>query len=267
MILTASNKTSVLEKDGQVLVELVRQLLERYPDEFLQIPFVRSALATIKIDALDKETLKMGDVADPAALVENALAHNLNGMVGKVSLFRPAVLVMPLRSLERVSENMKVLRVLSVGPRTEAEIYALIACGFEPSNIRGLDLFSYSDFVDAGDMHAMPYEDDSFDIVILGWVLAYSNDQKKAAAEVLRVLRPGGLVAVGYEYTPLTSEELRQKGSDVADAPKLKTTDEILDLFAPQVEDVYFRHDIHATRKKSPGSLLTIFSTLGIPEA
>lgn len=86
MILTASNKTSVLEKDGQVLVELVRQLLERYPDEFLQIPFVRSALATIKIDALDKETLKMGDVADPAALVENALAHNLNGMVGKVSL-------------------------------------------------------------------------------------------------------------------------------------------------------------------------------------
>lgn len=261
MIFTAPNRTTVLEKDGPVLVELVRQLLERYPDEFLQIPFIRTALATMKIDALDKNTLKMGQVEDPAALVENALSHNIDGMIGKISLFRPAILVMPLRSLDHVAENMKTARVLSVGPRTEAEIYTLIACGFEPSNIRGLDLFSYSDFVDAGDMHAMPYEDNSFDIVILGWVLAYSNDQKKAAAEVLRVLRPGGIVAVGYEYTALTSEELRDQGSDVADAPKLKTTDQILDLFAPHVEDVYFRHDIHASRKAKPGSLMTIFST------
>lgn len=264
MIFTATNKKTVLEKDAPVLVELVRQLLNRFPDEFLQIPFIRTTLATMTINTLDKENLKLAQVADPAALVENALSHNINGMFGKVSLIRPAILVMPLRSLDRVAENMKVSRVLSVGPRTEAEIYTLIACGFEPSNIRGLDLFSYSDFVDAGDMHAMPYEDNSFDIVILGWVLAYSNDQRKAASEVLRVLRPGGLVAVGYEYTALTSEELREQGSDVADAPKLKTTDQILDLFAPCVDDVYFRHDIHASRKNKPGSLMVIFST---PEA
>ncbi len=265
MILTATNKSSVIDKDGEVLVELVRQLLQRYPDEFLQIPFIRTALATMKIDALDKDTLKLGRVDDPAALVENALAHNVNGLIGKVSLFRPAVLVMPLRSVDQIAENMKTYKVLSIGPRTEAEIYTLIACGFEPSNIRGLDLFSYSDFVDAGDMHAMPYEDNSFDVVILGWVLAYSNDQRKAAQEVLRVLRPGGFVAVGYEYTALSSEQLRENGSDVADAPKLKTTDEILDLFAPQVDDVFFRHDIRQSRKDKPGSLMTIFSTLEAP--
>lgn len=266
VIFTASNKTPVIDKEGPILVELVRQLLQKYPDEFLQIPFIRTTLATVKIDQLDKDNLTMADVEDPAALVENAVSHNIDGLVGKVSLFRPAILVMPLRSLDRVAENLKDLRVLSVGPRTEAEIYTLIACGFEPSNIRGLDLFSYSDFVDAGDMHAMPYEDNSFDIVILGWVLAYSNDQKKAAAEVLRVLRPGGIVAVGYEYTAFSADELRDKGSDVADAPKLKTTDEILDLFAPEVEDVYFRHDIHKSRKNNPGSLITIFSSQGTPE-
>ncbi|WP_425407225.1 class I SAM-dependent methyltransferase [Hwanghaeella sp.] len=267
MIFTASNSTTVLEKDEAVLTELVRQLLQRYPDEFLQIPFIRSALATMKIDALDKNALTLGQVENPAALVENAISHNIDGMIGKVSLFRPSILVMPLRSLDRVAETMKVSRVLSVGPRTEAEIYTLIACGFEPSNIRGLDLFSYSDFVDAGDMHAMPYDDDSFDIVILGWVLAYSNDQKKAAAEVLRVLRPGGIVAIGYEYTALSSEELRDQGSDVADAPQMKTTNQILELFAPHVEDVYFRHDIHASRKDKSGSLMTIFSTPQAPGA
>ena len=68
MILTATNKSSVIDKDGEVLVELVRQLLQRYPDEFLQIPFIRTALATMKIDALDKDTLKLGRVDDPAAL-------------------------------------------------------------------------------------------------------------------------------------------------------------------------------------------------------
>lgn len=266
VIFTASNSKTVLEeKDGPALVELVRQLLQSYPDEFLQIPFIRTTLATIRIDALDKDNLKLGQVADPAALVENALSHNVDGMMGKVSLIRPTILVMPLRSLDRVAENMKRLRVLSVGPRTEVEIYTLVACGFEPSNIRGLDLFSYSDYVDAGDMHAMPYEDNSFDIVILGWVLAYSNDQKKVASEVLRVLRPGGIVAVGYEYTPFTSEELRGQGSDVADAPKLKSNEEIYSLFAPHVEDIYFRQDIHASRKDRPGSLITIFSTAESP--
>lgn len=261
MIITAANKTPVIDKDGEVVVELVRQLLQRYPDEFLQIPFIRTALATMKIDALNEDAFKLGDVDDPSALIENAVSHNMRGLVGKASLFRPSVLIMPLRTIESVAERLKDAKVLSVGPRTEAEIYTLVACGFEPGNIRGLDLISYSDYVDAGDMHAMPYEDNSFDIVILGWVLAYSNDQKKAASEVLRVLRPGGVVAVGCEYTHLSNEELLEKGSDVSEAPKFKSVQQILDLFEPQVDDVYFRHDIHRSRRDHPGSLMTIFST------
>ena len=42
----------------------------------------------------------------------------------------------------------------------------LTSAGFDPANIRGLDLISYSSMVDVGDMHDLPYEDDSFDIVI-----------------------------------------------------------------------------------------------------
>ncbi len=261
MILTAPNKSPVVEKDGPVLVELVRQLLQRYPDEFLQIPFIRTTLATMKIDSLGDDAFQLGDVDDPSALIENAVSYNMKGLVGKVSLFRPSILIMPLRSIDAVAENLKKLKVLSVGPRTEAEIYTLVACGFEPDNIRGLDLISYSDFVDAGDMHAMPYEDDSFDVIVLGWVLAYSNDQKKAAAEVLRVLRPGGVVAVGCEYTNLSNEELRAQDADVAEAPKFKTTQQILTLFEPAVDEIYFRHDIAPSRREKPGSLMTIFRT------
>ena len=265
MIFTADNSKAVLgDQDGEVLVELVRQLLQRYPDEFLQIPFIRNALATMKIDSLNEEAMTLGAVDDPDALIGNAVSHNMRGLMGKVSLFRPSILVTPLRSISMVGERLKSCKVLSVGPRTEAEIYTLVACGFDPANIRGLDLISYSDYVDAGDMHAMPYEDDSFDVVVLGWVLAYSNDQKKAASEVLRVLKPGGIVAVGCEYTPLTREELRDQGSDVSDAPQFKSTRQIFDLFDTAVAEIYFNHEIHPARRDQPGSVMAIFRT---PEA
>ena len=80
----------------------------------------------------------------------------------------------------------------------------MIAAGFLPENIRGLDLISYSDFVDLGDMHAMPYDDNSFDVIIIGWVLGYSNDVAKVAQEILRVTRPNGVIAIGNQLTPMS---------------------------------------------------------------
>ena len=65
---------------------------------------------------------------------------------------------------------------------------------------------SYSDFIDVGDMHAMPYEDNSFDIVMLGWVLGYSSDPRTVASEAMRVCRPGGYIAVSCTR-PVTEED------------------------------------------------------------
>ena len=47
-----------------------------------------------------------------------------------------------------------------------------------------------------GDIFALPFEDDSFDVVFSQTVLYHIPDPEKALAEIKRVLRPGGLVAL-----------------------------------------------------------------------
>ena len=43
-----------------------------------------------------------------------------------------------------------------------------------------------------GDMHALPFDDAQFDLVVLMHALTYSEDPAKAVAEAARTLRPGG---------------------------------------------------------------------------
>jgi len=46
--------------------------------------------------------------------------------------------------------------------------------------------------VQEGDMHALPFEDDHFDLVVLMHALTYTTRPAVAVAEAARVLRPGG---------------------------------------------------------------------------
>ncbi|HEV8249894.1 MAG TPA: methyltransferase domain-containing protein [Gaiellaceae bacterium] len=46
-----------------------------------------------------------------------------------------------------------------------------------------------------GDAQALPFADDSFDVVVSGLVLNFVPDQPRAVAEMTRVARPGGTVA------------------------------------------------------------------------
>jgi ArsR family transcriptional regulator len=47
-----------------------------------------------------------------------------------------------------------------------------------------------------GDMHALPFADESFDEVLLLNVLSYSEEPVRVIAEAARVLRPAGRLAV-----------------------------------------------------------------------
>ncbi|KAK3369704.1 S-adenosyl-L-methionine-dependent methyltransferase [Lasiosphaeria ovina] len=47
----------------------------------------------------------------------------------------------------------------------------------------------------AGDIHKLPFEDNTFDVVHCHQVLAHGKDQVGALREMLRVTKPGGLVA------------------------------------------------------------------------
>jgi ubiquinone/menaquinone biosynthesis C-methylase UbiE len=47
------------------------------------------------------------------------------------------------------------------------------------------------------DAESLPFDNNSFDIVMTGMAFGLLPDQKKAAKEMFRVLRPGGLVSLG----------------------------------------------------------------------
>ena len=256
-VITINNKERMLEVPDEDLLQQLNQYLCQFPDEILHIPAMRVALASARIDALDAAEIRQMYDESQANQIRSTLQHNLEFLKQKSSLLRPSILTDPLRSIDYIGSNIKELKVLSIGPRTEVELYALTAIGFDPANIRGLDLISYSDRIDLGDMHAMPYEDDSFDVIVIGWVLAYSLTPEKAAAEILRVARPGAVVAVGCEYNPVAEGEedsLQQDG-----ARRYNRASDILDLFGGRVGQVYFHHDVHESLRDRPGGVMAIF--------
>lgn len=109
---------------------------------------------------------------------------------------RMDILLYPLAALFYPTPNPA--KILIIGPRTEDDIFLAKALGLP--NTRGLDLFSYSPFIDIGDMHSIPYPDGTFDAVVLGWVLAYSSTPVKAISESKRILKKGGFLAIGWEW-------------------------------------------------------------------
>jgi len=248
---------------GPDVVAEINTHFRDYPDQILLIPKLRNMIAAARIQQLKPEEIHTVDNQTPSS-VDNVIEYNVEGLKSMWALARPALLINPLASCDYIMTRMKNLDVLTVGPRTEAEIFALMAVGFDAAKIRGLDLISYSPFVDVGDMHDMPYGDNSFDVVILGWVLAYSTDNPKAVAEVLRVARPGAFIAVGCEYNPLSNEEVQEQLEGKIDAEmgtdmtRFDTTDDILDLFEGHIDRVVFRHDVHPSMRAKVGGIMVI---------
>jgi SAM-dependent methyltransferase len=240
-------------------VQLITRHMMRNPTTFFEVAEVRNLIAAARIQDLKLEDVRVHP-SQPRDGIKNVIEYNMTMLKSSQALERPSKLINPLMSIDLISTRRSELKVLTIGPRTEAELFALLAAGFSPGNVRGLDLFSYSDFVDVGDMHEMPYPDRTFDVVILGWVLAYSKDNPKAVREVLRVSAPGAFVAVGCQYLPLTNEDLKKmEGDGFLDATRFWTTDDILKLFAGDVDRVIFRHDIHPAVRHQGGDLMVIF--------
>jgi SAM-dependent methyltransferase len=58
------------------------------------------------------------------------------------------------------------------------------------------------------DTEALPYDDDSYDVVISGMVLELSPEPQKMINEMVRVVRPGGIVALSTHGTNHYTEAL-----------------------------------------------------------
>jgi SAM-dependent methyltransferase len=181
--------------------------------------------------------------------VRTNIMHNVKSIYGANN--RMNLLLYPLAVIETLNADSKIL---VIGPRNENDLYSLFGLGFKLTNVRGLDLISYSPYIELGDMHAIPFPDDSFDAVICGWTLSYSTNPAKAAKEMIRVARPGGLMAIGLEYSRLSPQDERTLvGYEIQELDKvggrINSTTQIRELFADNVDTVFFEHD--APRKVS----------------
>jgi SAM-dependent methyltransferase len=208
-----------------------------------------------KVAALDKEK-------ESNDIVENTLQHNLRQLGTEVAQSRPMGLLGPLLGMDQIAFHRHEAKVLIVGPRSEGEILLYLAHGFSVGNVRGLDLISYSPWIDVGDMHAMPYPDKTFDAVVFSWVLGYSKNQKKAVSEAIRVTKPGGLIAIGEQNEPQDPEEvnaqLKQAYGYTLYGTITRRAQNLIDLFGEAIERVVFQTEPLATERDRIGWISVI---------
>ncbi len=113
-------------------------------------------------------------------------------------------------------------RVLCVGARNRCEIDCFTQRGL--SDVTAIDLHAGDPRIQVMDMHHMSFKDSTFDAVFASHSFEHAHDPAKAAAEMRRVLKPRGLVAIEVPigYTPT--------GVDLWD---FASADNVADYFRP----------------------------------
>lgn len=97
-------------------------------------------------------------------------------------------------------------KILDSGCGTGRLIHRLMVEGVQPENLIGLDLseemlkiaedkYPKVRFI-SGDAENLPFEDDSFDVVIASFLIVHLADLEKAFQEAYRVLKAGGIFIV-----------------------------------------------------------------------
>lgn len=242
------NLTLTVDDLNQLLAHL-----QKSPQDMFLIDFARAYVARRRyLEAKAQSSIRIAK--DATNLVSGTIDHNLGGLESFAAGPRTNRLIRPLYAIDRVFFGAANLKALCVGPRTEMELLSLVGQGFNPDNVRGLDIISYSPWVDMGDMHAMPYPDNAFDVLIAGWVLAYSSDPHKACREFLRVSRDRGIIAVGA--TQLSAERRAAENRDEK-TEGLTKVDDILAAFGHAVRNVYVRHESESEDEE--GRTIVIF--------
>jgi SAM-dependent methyltransferase len=118
-----------------------------------------------------------------------------------------------IRQLSQVAKSWSVSceRVLSIGCRDERELDTLERL-LETGDVTGVDLFSASPRIRPADMHQLPFDADRFDVAVAIHSMEHSYDARRSLSEMLRVTKPGGLLAiespVGFEVTEFDRTDL-----------------------------------------------------------
>lgn len=128
--------------------------------------------------------------------------------------------------VDRIADqtSLEQCDVLCVGCRNLTEITYFRGKGAR--SVIGIDLHSADKEVLIMDMHKMTFDDASFDLVYSSHSLEHAFDPKRAAQEFMRVLRPGGLLAI---EAPV---DFQPRGSDLFN---FESVENIRALFGPNL--------------------------------
>lgn len=237
----------------------------KFKRQFLLIRIIRIIVCKIRFFYFVKILNRVKTLESKDA-INNTIPHNLKSL-GAFGFSRMELIIKPVSVIESISKNSKVL---VIGPRNEDDILYLFGNGFNPENLIGLDLITYSPYIKLGDMHDIPFNDSTFDLIICGWTLSYSETPDKFANEVLRVIKDSGTIGIGIEYSTLSDELSIKHHGGYTLKPKrferINSTKEILDLFSSHIKEVFFNHDApnkishDNTLREDVSSVVTIFS-------
>ena len=118
------------------------------------------------------------------------------------------------------------------------------------------------------DAEALPFANNAFDIVVSTFGVMFTPDQDQAAAEMLRVCRPGGKIGlanwtpagfIGNLFKIIGAYMLPPAG---AKSPALwGTRERIAQLFEPQAHQIFAQERNFVFRYRSPEHMLDVFKT------
>jgi hypothetical protein len=240
-------------------------LLEKDKMRLLEVGLVRAAVAQWRYrDLMQSGQVKTVESADLA--IPDTVPYSEFTLRSYVSDDRPMHMIRPLVTIGRIAENVADLRVLSIGGRTETELFALLAGGFSLSNITMIDLFSYSPYVQVVDMHKMQFADNDFDVIVFGDTLAYSKEPDVAVKEIIRVAKNKAVISTAHGctkgYTPLWEKSVGDPSAEGFTGISVQSTEDILRLFAGHVGQIYARFEREPVRTAQLNRVLTVFEVV-----
>ena len=192
---------------------------------------------------------------------ETTIEHNLNysykifNLREKYQQFiggKTKALISPLESLDFIDK--KNFKILSIGPRNEGELFLIRSFGYDWKNINAIDLHTYSKKINLGDMHEIKFDNNSFDLIISGWTLAYSTNKKKALDEIIRVSKKNAIISIGFTFVP-EIETFKMKNNDY----KLFSTKQLIEYYNIKKENILFNFDSYEINKNEKRHSIVIF--------
>lgn len=233
------------------------KMISQFFNYFCSHPYIRAKVLKIRFLYFSKiRGIRFYDTGTGEHLKPKLISHNLSAFENisvDFSMRRMNMLISALTAIEKINTNSKIL---IIGPRTENDIFILRGLGF--LDIQGLDLISYSPLIQLGDMHNIPFSDNTFDAVICGWTISYSTNPSLAAAEMVRVLKNGGLIALGLEHVIFENEINKPRDSHLVDldrpSDRVNSCEDLANLFNSVKLEIYFNHNA-PLRKLLPSSI------------